>query len=257
MRRPAILGARLAGPLAAGLVALGLAGGTLVASDHQDSPFVEFNQRYDVNDVYAFPGATPGRVALVLSTSSPLTPAQKNNVGFGVGGEVLYQLKVDNTGDAVEDLVFQVTFAGTAPNQTVRVVGPIAPPTTGTANTMIVPTPGNSIQGATNAILGSPTGIQVFAGPRDDPFYLDLEYVFRILPNRKPESGPLSQLPREPSASSFRPAGQAIDYLRGLNDLAIVIELPTSMLTANGARPRFGVWGTTSQRRSGASAPSA
>ena len=257
MRRPAIFRARLAGPLAAGLAALGLAGGTLVASDHQDSPFVEFNQRYDVNDVYAFPGATPGRVALVLSTSSPLTPAQKNTVGFGVGGEVLYQLKVDNTGDAREDLVFQITFAGTAPNQTVRVVGPIAPPTFGTANTMIVPTQSNSIQGPTNAILGSPSGIQVFAGPRDDPFYLDLEQVFRILPNRKPESGPLSQLPNEPNASSFRPTGQAVDYLRGINDLAIVIELPTSMLTANGAHPRFGVWGTTSKRRTGDSAPSA
>jgi len=59
-------------------------------------------------------------------------------------------------------------------------------------------------------------------------------------------SGSLSQLPDQPSASSFRPAGQAVDYLRGVNTLAIVLEMPTAMLT-DGGNKKIGVWGTISR----------
>src|SRR4029078_9287642 len=86
----------------------------LKASDHQDTPEVELSPRYDVNDVYVFPAATPGRTVLVLGTSSPLTPAKTPSFTFGTKDQELYQIKVDNTGDAVEDLVFQITFTGTA-----------------------------------------------------------------------------------------------------------------------------------------------
>jgi len=88
--------------------------------------------------------------------------------------------------------------------------------------------------------------MQVFAGIRDDPFFLDLEQFFRIVPDRKPVSGPLSQLPDQATASSFRPAGQAMDYLRGINTLAIVLEMPAAMLTDGGTR-KIGVWGTISR----------
>ena len=88
-------------------------------------------------------------------------------------------------------------------------------------------------------------------GRRDDPFFIDLEQFFRIIPDRRPVSGPLSQLPATPSASSFRAAGQALDYVRGFNDMAIVIELPVSMLERDPSHPSsFGVWGTTSRARS-------
>jgi len=103
-----------------------------------------------------------------------------------------------------------------------------------------------SLTGAVNSNLGSASGLQVFAGLRDDPFFLDLEQFFRIVPDRKPVSGPLSQLPETPSASAWRPVGQAVDYLRGINTLAIVVELPVSMLTAGG-QPKIGVWGTISR----------
>src|ERR1700686_247617 len=42
----------------------------VLASDHQDTPEVELNPRMDLNDVYAFPGSSADRVALVLTTSS-------------------------------------------------------------------------------------------------------------------------------------------------------------------------------------------
>jgi hypothetical protein len=97
-------------------------------------------------------------------------------------------------------------------------------------------------------VLRNARGIQLFAGPRDDPFFIDLERFFRILPDRRPSTGPLSVLP-EP-AGSFRDNAHAVDFVRGFNDLAIVIELPVGMLSADGVHPgRFGVWGTTSRAR--------
>jgi hypothetical protein len=231
-----------------GLIAGLATGGRLLASDHQDTPEVELSQRYDVNDVYAFPAATPGRIVLVLGTASPITPAGTPSFTFGTKDQELYQIKVDNTGDAVEDLVFQMTFTGTAGHQRVTLHGPIKPNQTGPANSLI--SGKKTLSGPVNEVLGSATGIQLFAGPRDDPFFIDLEQFFRIIPDRKPVTGPLSQLPNTPTASSFRSAGDARDYVRGFNDMAIVIELPASMLAADPQHPgKFGVWGTTSRAR--------
>ncbi|HVE33645.1 MAG TPA: DUF4331 family protein [Gemmatimonadaceae bacterium] len=239
---------------AAALAAVGLVAALttvrrLRASDHQDTPEVELSPRYDVNDVYAFPAATPGRIALVLGTSSPITPANTPSFAFGTKDQELYQIKIDNDRDGIEDLVFQVTFTGKAAHQRVTVRGPVAPRQTGPANTLVGGR--KAISGPVNEVLGSSDGIQVFTGPRDDPFFIDLEQFFRIIPDRKPVTGPLSQLPSTPSAGSFRPAGQALDYVRGFNDMAIVIELPVSMLERDPQHPSaFGVWGTTSRARS-------
>src|SRR6185369_18003173 len=82
--------------VAGGLVAALTTVRRLRASDHQDTPEVELSPRYDVNDVYAFPAATPGRVALVLGTSSPITPANTPSFAFGTKDQELYQIKIDN-----------------------------------------------------------------------------------------------------------------------------------------------------------------
>jgi uncharacterized protein DUF4331 len=214
-----------------------------IASDHQDTPEVELSPRMDINDVYAFPGSSPDRIVLVMTTSSPITPAQSSNAAFDPN--LLYQLKIDNTGDGVEDEVIQVTFSGTGASQQVTIRGPVAPAQTGTMNTVV--TSGPSTTGATNTNLGSASQVQAFAGIRDDPFFLDLEQFFRIVPDRKPVSGPLSQLPDQPTASSFRAAGQAVDYLRGINTLAIVLEMPAAMVTDGGTNKKIGVWGTISR----------
>lgn len=222
--------------------ATALSAATLFASDHQDTPEVELSPRMDINDVYAFPGASADRIVLVLTTSSPITPAQSATASFDPN--LLYQLKIDNTGDGVEDRVLQFTFTGSGANQQIQIRGPVAPASAGMINSIVDASP--SLTGAVNSNLGSASGLQVFAGLRDDPFFLDLEQFFRIIPDRKPVSGPLSQLPETPSASAWRPVGQAVDYLRGINTLAIVAELPVSMLTAGGT-PKIGVWGTISR----------
>ena len=230
---------RLAAALAAGAVAALAAVGPTLASDHQDTAEVEFNPRMDINDVYAFPNAAGDRTTLIMTTASPILPSARDTASFNPN--LLYQIKVDNSGDAVEDLVLQVTFEGTGAAQRVRVVGPVAPNQTGTMNTLVASGP--SLTGAVNTVLGGASAMQVFAGVRGDPFFIDLEQFFRIVPDRRPASGPLSQ-PLTQQATSFRAPG--VDFLKGISCLAIVIELPTAQL-APGANKKLGVWGTISR----------
>lgn len=229
--------------LALAVATVGTAGVIRLArgSDHQDTPEVELNPATDMTDVYAFPGASADRTVLVLNTWAFITPAQTRTTYFDPN--VLYQLKIDNNTDAVEDKVIQITFDGTGSDQTVSVRGPLVPPVVGAMGNRIATVP-PAVSGPINTILGSASGMQVFAGWRDDPFFIDLEQFFRIIPDRKPVTGPLAQLPDTPSASAFRTPG--IDYVAGFNVLSIVIELPTAWLTAGG-NSKIGVWGTTSK----------
>ena len=156
---------------AAGLVVLAGAAALVrvaLGSDHQDTPLVELNPTQDMTDVYAFPGSAPGRIALVLNSRAFLTPAQTAGASFD--NSLLYQFKVDNNGDAKEDKVIQVTFNGTGANQTVEVRGPIAAPVQGAMGNK-VSTDAPAVSGQINTVLGSASGMQVFAGPRDDPFF--------------------------------------------------------------------------------------
>jgi hypothetical protein len=103
-----------------------------------------------------------------------------------------------------------------------------------------------AVTGAINQVIGTSSGIQVYAGAREDPFFLDLETFLRILPDRKPNTGSLSLIPDSQSATSFRAAGSAVDALYNSNLLSIIVELPTAQLTAGGT-PKLGLWGTISR----------
>lgn len=211
----------------------------VLASDHMDTPEVELNPRMDINDVYAFPGASPDRIALILTTSSPIAG---QNASFDP--DLLYQIKVDNSGDAVEDLVFQVTFdQGTGSSQRYTIRGPVAPARTGMTSSLV--TTGNMVTGMVGSIAGSASAMQTFAGLAADPFYIDLEQFFKIVPDRRPSTGPLSG-PSTQTATAFRSPG--VDLLRPFNALAIAIELPKAqLLTSTAADAKIGVWGTVSR----------
>jgi hypothetical protein len=231
-------------PLAAAMAVLAAAAaGVVLASDHQDNPDVELNPHMDMTDVYAFPSPTTGRMVLVMNTNPFLTPAETPTAAFDPN--LLYQFKIDNTGDAVEDQVIQVTFEGTGAGQKVHVRGPIAPPVAGAMGNTLTDN-GREIDGTLGTPFGSASELQAFAGPRDDPFFIDLEQFFRIIPDRKPTTGSLSQLPDTATAAAFRPAGQAVNYVTGFNVLSIVVELPVADLTAGG-NAKLGIWGTVSR----------
>jgi hypothetical protein len=81
----------------------------------------------------------------------------------------------------------------------------------------------------TRAVVASRNGIKGFAGLRDDPFFFDLAQFQAVIGG---------------TASGFRNPG--LDTFAGFNTLAIVLELPATML---GSNPNIGVWGTTSRVR--------
>jgi len=237
--------------LAAALGVLAVAGGAVglaIGSDHQDTPFVELNPKTDMTDVYAFPGAGAGRIVLAMDTRAFLTPAQAQDPAqASFDDDLLYQFKIDNTGDAREDRVIQVSFTGEGASQRIEVRGPMAPPVPGAMENQVADvTP--VVTGALSTTLGDANGIQVFAGPRDDPFFLDLEAFFCILPDRRPVGGELANsCALQPSTTApfyFRNPG--VNYLSGYDVNAIVIELPSSMIE-NGAPGKLGIWGSISQ----------
>jgi len=225
------------------LVAACAAGGAGVAlaSDHQDTPDVELNPEMDMTDLYVFPSPAAGRVVLVMSSWGVLAPAETPTTYFDPN--ILYQFKIDNNHDGIEDKVIQVTFRGKGAGQTVEVRGPVTPPVVG-AMMNTVSTAAPVVSGATRTAIGSASAMQAYSGPRDDPFFIDLETFFRIIPDRKPVTGPLSQLPDTATAGSWRNPG--VDFLAGFNLLSIILELPVSDLTGNSG-PNFGVWATMSR----------
>ena len=140
-----------------------------------------------------------------------------------------------------------MTFTGEGASQQVEVRGPVAPPNVGAMENQVADV-APAVSGALNSVLGSADGLQVFAGPRDDPFFIDLEAAFCILPDRRPVGGQLS------GSCALQPNGQApfyfrnpgVNYVNGFNVNSIVVELPSAMIEG-AASGRLGIWGTISQ----------
>lgn len=214
-----------------------------ISSDHADTPEIAANPGTDLTDVFVFPSTTNSANVVLAMCVSPLIPSgQAASRSFDPN--VLYQFKIDNTGDSVEDLVIQATFGGSGPTQTVSIAGPASPARTGTESIALTP---SAITGTVNVPFSPSTGVLAFAGAREDPFFFDLERFFQILPDRaRPITGQPDPTPNTPKATSWRPAGQARDFLAGLNLLAVVIELPKSQLRGAG-NGTIRVWCTTSQ----------
>ncbi len=215
---------------------------SIKASDHGDTAENYNRIGADLTDVFIFPSPENDDNVVIVMDVHGLIPAGQT-ASFDPG--VLYQFKIDKTGDNVEDLVIQAKFFGTGPAQQVAIAGPIEPlvtgtiavygrrdPVLGTINTPFQPDP-----------IGLP-GMKVFAGLRADPFFFDVEQLYTIFPDRMtPLSGKVQNFPNPnaPHAGGFRPPGQAQDFLADLNVLSIVIELPRAALGGGVIR----LWETT------------
>ncbi len=224
-------------------------------SDHADTAENANRQGADMTDVFIFPSTNPGNVVLVMDTHGLIPAGMGGSVFFDPN--VLYQIKIDVTGDYVEDLVIQAKFDGTGPNQQVRIAGPIKPSRTGLVSNFTTHYPA---VGTINSLNYSPApGMRVFAGVRSDPFFFDLTQFFAIFPDRyTPLTGSQVNLPNPdaPQAPGFRPPGAAKDFFfstdsngtsTGLNVMSIVVDLPRAMLAPAGGKPGvISVWETTS-----------
>ncbi len=215
------------------------------ASDHADTPDNAANPGQDISDVYVFPSPTnANNVVLVMNVSPLITPSQVATRRFDPS--ILYQFKIDNTGDKVEDLVIQARFDGSAANQTCHISGPMKPTLTGVSSAQL---PADAIAGTFNVPFTLSNGAAVFCGTREDPFFFDLEQFFTILPDRAtPVNGVAVTDPNTPKATTWRAPGKAVDFLSNgkYSVLSIVVELPKAMLTGtNGSK--IAVWCTTSK----------
>lgn len=81
------------------------------ASSHREAPIVALDQKADITDVYAFRSNGTGtpRVTLIMCVDPFLEPAN-GPTWFPFDPDILYEIKIDNNYDAVEDVVLQVRF---------------------------------------------------------------------------------------------------------------------------------------------------
>jgi hypothetical protein len=293
MRRGAVLLA-LAGVVFAATVAaaafVGAAGPSgAAASSHREAPLIADDPAADNTDVYAF--VSPNDPATTFDESTTVTilanyipfedPAGGPNY-YRFDPTALYELHVDNDGDARDDVTYQFRFKTTVSNpntflyntnqvtslddtdlnvkqtySVTRVVGGRGgdddddDDDDGRRGTVLVanaPVPPANIgprstpeyEGlAAHGIVDLGGGRKVFAGPRDDPFFVDLGSIFDLAGLRPFNPAHVIPLPGE--------AGQ--DGVLNYNTHTIAIQVPkTDLLRAPHGEGTIGIYASTSRR---------
>ena len=228
------------------VAALLFAHAVIRAADHADSPDTS-EGNLDVNDLYVF---NQGESVVFAMTVSPLLTPGASTSGAAFNPNGLYQFKLDVERDGVEEAVIQIVVSGDGTNQQVDVRGPIAATVTGTIDNVLAAAP--SARGELNSTF-SGEGLTVFAGPRDDPFFIDLfgdESLTSVL--NAAFSAVLGEIVGSVDEQTLAFADPAMDDLAGLNVLAIVVEVPKSMVAGAlgiGISDTFFAWATTSIRQ--------
>jgi hypothetical protein len=209
-------------------------GSIVFAADHMDSPAVK-GKSVDITDLYVFEGQDPNNLVFVGNTQGLLAPSATVTAQFDPN--TLIQFKIDNDGDNVEDLVMQAIYQTDADGTgKILLFGPARPSFTGTRTKIeedqLVAEVKVTPYGASPIIGYGKDGIKIFAGPRDDPFFFDLDQFHRILGG---------------TATSFNNPGT--DTFAGTNVLSIVVEVPKWVLHAKNGK--INVWLTTSEKETG------
>ena len=109
---------RIGGPLAALPLALTLLSGSALASSHREAPFITTAPKVDASDFYMFRSYEAGRSDFVtlIANYLPLQDAYGGPNYFALDPNALYEIHIDNNGDAKEDLSFQFRFRNTLSN---------------------------------------------------------------------------------------------------------------------------------------------
>lgn len=194
------------------ILGLAMIGSIIVfAADHIDAPAVAGTQS-DITDFYSFQSPSDNdNLVFVANVQGLLSPTATSNATFNTN--TMVQFNIDNSGDNVEDLVIQVIFA----NGKAYAYGPVKPSVTGlssgvefdAANQISV----DITAYGSSANIASEGGMKLFAGPRDDPFFMDFARYGEIIAGE---------------ASAFNDPGA--DTFAGKNVMSVVVEVPKSML---------------------------
>ena len=128
--------------LVAGVVATSVLGGLLasggpaLASSHREAPLISQDATADNTDVYAFrDSADPSKVNIIANFIGLEDPAAGPNF-TRFGDDVLYEIHINNTGDATDQVTYQFRFNTTVanPNTFLYNVGPLASPSDANLN---------------------------------------------------------------------------------------------------------------------------
>ena len=211
---------------AAALTAVTAPGGA-GAADHLDAPGLTppgGDPRTDITDLYAFKAGSD--TVLVLNVNGLMQPGVQAPFAAkapSVAGtqRVAYNLRVDNDGDAVADVLLSVGFSR---------------PNAKGVQHMVVRRNGKVLARGRTAAFGESRvvrghGIEAYAGMRDDPFFFDL-------------GGFLDILSSEPGKSFVGCTTPRPDSFAGTNVSSIVLQVPSRLLTRPGST-QIGVWATT------------
>jgi len=237
------------------------------ASSHREAPLISQDPVADTTDVYAFVAPDAPKAVTLVANWIPLEAPNGGPNFYRFGDDVLYTVDVDNDGDSVDEIEYQFRFHTVVKNPKTYLfnTGPVtsladkdlnihqyysvtqvkygqtkvlasnlevAPPNIGPRST---PNYNNLARQATYTLPG---GIKVFAGPRDDPFFVDLGSVFDLGGLRPLNKAHVIPLPNA--------AGR--DGLKGKNVHSIVIQVPKSNIVTH-SDPVIGVWSDTYRRR--------
>lgn len=243
--------------------AIAATGSAASASSHSEAPGTAKDRLADDTDVYAFvAGDARNAVTFVVNWVPLLEPNAGPNF-YGFDDDAYYYINVDNDGDAVEEIGYEFKFTTTRQNGGTFLynTGPITSLNSGTFNvrqtytvtrydngvpTVLgsnLPVPPTDIGPkstpdyddlARQAIATLSDGSKVFAGPRDDPFFVDLGSLFDLLTIRR--------LPGD--------KGRGVDGVGGYNCMTVALQVPFKRLTSDGGAPNqgnsiIGVWSTT------------
>ena len=249
--------------VAAFVGAAGPSGAT--ASSHREAPLIGDDPAADNTDVYAFVSPDNPDTVTIIANYIPLEDPAGGPNYYRFDPTVLYELKIDNNGDAREDVAYQFRFSTSIsnPNTFLYNTFPVTSPTdpdlnvkqtysvtrvVGKDSTVVasnVPVPPANIGPRSNPTYDPFQGVfsfgqdrKVFAGPRDDPFFVDLGSIFDLGGLRPFNAAHLIPLAMQ--------AGQ--DGVLNYNTHTIAIQVPkTDLLRAPMANGTIGIYASASR----------
>jgi hypothetical protein len=258
------------GVLVAVLAGFGMRQGR--ASSHREAPLISQDPMADNTDLYAFRSPDRPDTVTIVANYIPLeSPAGGPNFP-AFDDSVLYEINIDNDGDAREDLTYEFRFHTETrdPDTFLYNTGPISSLTDPAWNrpqtysvTLVEHGPGHSERSrllgshlltppdnigprstpsyaalADAAVASLPGGIRTFAGQRDDPFFVDLGSIFDLAGLRPFNAFHLIPLATEPGR----------DAVARYNTHTIAIQVPIARLVVS-AHPSIGIYASASRQQ--------
>ncbi|MBN8248741.1 MAG: DUF4331 domain-containing protein, partial [Verrucomicrobia bacterium] len=259
------------------------------ASSHREAPLITTSPKLDCTDFYSFASYEPGREDYVTLVANylPLQDAYGGPNYFQMDPDALYEIHVDNSGDAVEDLTFRFQFSNVSRNIALVIgdgdnkrtnaipllaAGPVTAGNNASLNVdqtyALTVVQGPRRSGAPTPIINPRDGGTAFTKPQDNagnktfPDYdaYAAQYIYEIaLPGTEKKGRVFVGQRKDPfvvnlgetfdlvNLNPLGPVDGAKDSLADKNVTALCLELPKEFLLAGGNGPIIGSWSTSSR----------